>query len=159
MTALLLAVVVAWLYSAGAEYCKPDNTVLFVPLDERFTTRDIVLNLNGVTDYCLVTPEPELISSWKTPAPLEKLHSWVEENIALASTAIISAEMYLYGSLINSRISNDTTTEIRSRIHKLIDLKRQHGTNLYISTVVMRIPSYNGDFEEPWYWTQYGSDI
>lgn len=30
---------------------------------------------------------------------------------------------------------------------------------MYISNVVMRIPSYNGDFEEPWYWADYGSDL
>jgi hypothetical protein len=143
----------------GGKACSRENTVLFVPLDERFTTRDIVLNLNDVTDYCMVTPDPSLISLWKQPAPMGELHAWVEDNIALADTAIISAEMYLYGSLINSRISNDTTAEITGRVHKLVDLSKQHGTKLYVSTVVMRIPSYNGDFEEPWYWTDYGADL
>jgi hypothetical protein len=33
------------------------------------------------------------------------------------------------------------------------------GLKLFISNVVMRIPSYNGDFEEPWYWANYGNDI
>ena len=28
-----------------------------------------------------------------------------------------------------------------------------------MSSVVMRIPGYNGDMEEPWYWEQYGRDI
>jgi hypothetical protein len=30
---------------------------------------------------------------------------------------------------------------------------------LYLSSVVMRIPSYNGDFEEPWYWGVHGRDL
>jgi len=30
---------------------------------------------------------------------------------------------------------------------------------MYASQVVMRIPSYNGDFEEPWFWANYGEDI
>ena len=29
----------------------------------------------------------------------------------------------------------------------------------YMSSVVMRIPGYNGDMEEPWYWENYGRDI
>ena len=33
-------------------------------------------------------------------------------------------------------------------------LRARHGgaTRVYVHAVVMRIPSYNGDFEEPWYW-------
>lgn len=140
--------------------CSREKTVLFIPLDERFTTRDIVLNLKDVMDdFCMITPEPSLLSLWKTPAPIDELHAWVDENMGKAKTAIISAEMYLYGSLINSRISNDTTAEITGRVHQLLDVSKKYGTDLYISTVVMRIPSYNGDFEEPWYWTDYGADI
>ena len=30
---------------------------------------------------------------------------------------------------------------------------------LYMSSVVMRIPGYNGDMEEPWYWENFGRDI
>ncbi len=30
---------------------------------------------------------------------------------------------------------------------------------MYASQVVMRIPAYNGDFEEPWFWADYGDDI
>ena len=33
------------------------------------------------------------------------------------------------------------------------------GALIYFTTVVMRIPSYNGDFEEPWYWANYGRDL
>lgn len=28
-----------------------------------------------------------------------------------------------------------------------------------MSSVVMRIPGYNGDMEEPWYWEKFGRDI
>jgi hypothetical protein len=28
-----------------------------------------------------------------------------------------------------------------------------------VGVVVMRIPAYNGDFEEPWYWGAYGYDL
>lgn len=69
-------------------------------------------------------------------------------------TAIVSAEMVLYGGLIASRSSNDTTKEVLDRLDRLVDVGRR--IKMYVSTVVMRIPSYDGDFEEPWYWEDYG---
>jgi hypothetical protein len=78
-----------------------------------------------------------------------------------ATINIISVEMILYGGLINSRISNDTQAEILGRLARLDSLLRRVAPNaltLYTS-VVMRIPSYNGDFEEPWYWANFGRDL
>ena len=73
---------------------------------------------------------------------------------------IISLEMYLYGGLIQSRISNDTTDEVLARWEILKILKNQNeNLKIFASNVVMRIPSYDGDFEEPWYWANYGEWI
>ena len=68
--------------------------------------------------------------------------------------------MLLYGGLIQSRISNDTTDEVLARWEKLKLLKNQNeNLKIFASNVVMRIPSYDGDFEEPWYWAYYGEWI
>ena len=65
--------------------------------------------------------------------------------------------MYLYGGLIQSRISNDTTNEVLTRWERLKELKNNYpDLKIFASNVVMRIPSYDGDFEEPWYWASYG---
>jgi hypothetical protein len=56
-------------------------------------------------------------------------------------------EMYLYGGLIASRISNDSETEIKLRIDRLEQLKRDNPKlKIYASAVVMRIPAYDNDF-------------
>ncbi len=88
----------------------------------------------------------------------------------MADYAIISAEMYLYGGLIGSRISNDTIDTVTYRLQRLIAVQVVHFYNFFnilktdfrfqqnypfvtfmVSSVVMRIPAYNGDTEEPWY--------
>mmetsp|Transcript_26345 Transcript_26345/g.44472 ORF Transcript_26345/g.44472 Transcript_26345/m.44472 type:complete len:554 (-) Transcript_26345:389-2050(-) len=136
------------------------KTVLFLPLDERYTTRQAFLNLAELTDFCILSPDMDILPSLKQPGDLDKIHSWVDANIPHADAMIISAEMYLYGGLIASRISNDTSSVIEHRAQKLLQYSEDYPyLEMYVSNVVMRIPSYNGDFEEPWYWDDYGYDL
>ena len=58
--------------------------------------------------------------------------------------------MALYGGLINSRISNDSLPVIMDRLDRLSAMLLSARIPVFITTVVMRIPSYDGDFEEPW---------
>ena len=81
---------------------KATPTVLFLPLDERFTTRDAFLNLAKVTPFQIITPNTSLLPLLRQPAPLDDLLAWVDDNIASCDAAIISSEMFLYGGLIAS---------------------------------------------------------
>lgn len=84
----------------------------------------------------------------------------MDQSISKANVVIASLEMLLYGGLIASRISNDSTSTIMNRMERLLSYSHQYpDVDMYISNVVMRIPSYNGDFEEPWYWANYGSNL
>ena len=107
-----------------------------------------------------MTPNLDLLPSLKNEAKLNEIHEWVDENIASADVAILSAEMYLYGGLISSRVSNESTSVILERANRLSSIRTSYPSlDIYVSNVVMRIPSYNGDFEEPWYWADYGYDL
>lgn len=142
------------------------TTVLFIPLDERFTTRSIVLNLARLAqdDVTVVTPPLKLISHWKQPADPGLLFQWLHGQITTSCATssscslLLSTEQLLYGGLINSRLSNTTSDELESRLRTLVGFKREFGDKLriYLSSVIMRIPAYNGDFEEPDYWATYG---
>ena len=125
-----------------------EKRILFLPLDERFTTRDIVVNLAKTTPYCLVTPDASMLPAHKTAANLTAIDSFISENIANADAMIVSAEMYLYGGLINSRVSNDSLATIDKRLERLVSYSKQYPKlQILLSNVVMRIPSYNGDAE------------
>ena len=137
-----------------------NRKILYLPLDERFTTRDLLLNLGKITPFEIETPDKNILSKWKTPADLSKIDKFIEDRIQYADLLLISAEMYLYGGLIASRISNDTSTVIEKRLEKLFSYRYMYpDLDIYVSNVVQRIPSYNGDFEEPWYWADYGFDL
>ena len=73
---------------------------------------------------------------------------------------VASVDMLIYGGLIASRSSNDSEATVLERVRWLADLPRRFpGLRLYLSTTVMRIPAYNEDFEEPWFWALYGADL
>src|SRR5690606_20220544 len=112
-----------------------EKTILFLPLDERFTTRDIFLNMGTLTPYNVITPPKQFIPRLKNPANIPAIHQWIEENIKNVDVMIISAEMFLYGGLIGSRTGNETQSEILSRLKKLVDYKQQHpNVKIYLST-------------------------
>lgn len=107
-----------------------------------------------------MTPDAALLPSLKVPARVDAIHAWVDRHAPAADAMIVSAEMYLYGGLIASRISNETTAVIMARAERLMSYSTKYPSlSVYVSNVVMRIPSYNGDFEEPWYWADYGYDL
>ena len=133
------------------------DEVLYVPLDERYATRGLTLNLARLISSSpdnFVTPPTSLLPRRKHFADPDAVLEWLESRASNASAAIVSAEMVLYGGLIASRSSNETLSIVLSRLDRLLKIPR-----LYLSTVVMRIPSYNGDFEEPWYWATHGRDL
>lgn len=163
--ALALLVALPGLHAAAGD----PLTVLYLPLDERFTTRDAFLNLAQTTPYRVLTPPPSLLPARKTSPDLDQLHAWVDDNIARADVAVVSLELYLYGGLIASRCapsccnsmsgtapsrlsvcscSNDTTDAVLQRLDRLLSFARARPSlRVYASAVVMRIPSYDGDVE------------
>ena len=163
---LCLVLSVVSICNASFSLSPPNNTILFIPLDERFTTRSIVLNLARLIsdEFTVSTPPLELISRWKEPADPALLFQWLHDEIqSSCSTSetcslLLSTEQLLYGGLINSRLSNTSFDELDQRLSRLIELKRTYGDRIriYLSSVIMRIPAYDGDFEEPTYWATYG---
>ena len=123
------------LYSiAYSQFSKTTNNdavlnIFYIPLDERFTTRNAFLNLAQVTPFNITTPPMNIISSQKIPAPLPLMDSFISTYLPLADVAIVSLELYIYGGLINSRCSNNTEADVLSRAQMLVNFAQ---TNLHI---------------------------
>lgn len=93
--AVLVACVCVLQPCVGAAAVTPSSspfTVLFLPIDERFTTYDAFLNLARATPFRVLAPPPALLPSHKVPAPLPELDQWMATNLPLADAAVISAE-------------------------------------------------------------------
>ena len=116
-------------------------TVLFLPLDERFATRGLTLNLGHIAPaYDILTPPEELISFRKIPADPRQLQEWVEGRVGSAHALLASVEMLVYGGLIASRCCNDSSALISERVHWLGGLAaRFPRLRLYLSSVVVRV--------------------
>lgn len=136
------------------------KTLLYIPLDERFATRDAFINLAELTPFKVITPPVELLSQMRKPANIDALHRWIDEQISKTNILVLSAELFLYGSLINSRISKDSLQIIEKRLDKIKDYKKNNPElKIYISTVIMRIPHCSLGTEEPNFWQWCGKDI
>ena len=149
----------------AALLCAPlaaSVNVLYLPLDERFTTRDAFLNLAAVTPFNISTPDVSIISQQRAPANTALLDAWTSAAFAASDAAVVSLELYLYGGLISSRISNASTADVLARLDALVALKLAHpNVRLHAGQVVMRIPSYNTapNVEDVWYWEFHGADL
>ena len=136
------------------------NRIIYLPIDERCNTRHMFLNLARLTPYEVLTPPPEMISNYKTPADLAALDNWIADHIKNAQASLISLEMYIYGGLVPSRIHNTDFQTLAQRLEKLQRLRKQYPqTKLYLSTVIQRIPAYSLSEQEPDYWEDYGAQI
>lgn len=136
--------------------------VAYLPLDERFTTRDAFINLAAVTPFAIDTPAASTLSLQRRPADLALLDAWTAAAFASADAAVVSLELYLYGGLIASRISNASTADVLARLDALVALAAAHPhVRLHAGAVIMRIPSYNTVpcTEDVYYWQFFGADL
>lgn len=138
---------------------KP-KSLLYLPLDERFTTRDLFLSFTEITSFQAITPERSMLPQKKKLSNVKELMDWTAKTANRVEAAVISADMFLYGGLIASRTTNDSITEVQARLKVLeeIRLKNPH-LPIFVSTTVMRMPQYSSSDEEPDYYAQYGREI
>ena len=52
-------------------------TLLYLPLDERFTTRDAFLNLASVTPYQILTPGMDILPRKKEPSNIKEIQAFI----------------------------------------------------------------------------------
>jgi hypothetical protein len=138
---------------------KPKR-LLYLPLDERFTTRDLFLSFAGITPYQVITPDKTMLPQKKQLPDIKALMDWTANTTDRTEAAIISADMLLYGGLIASRTSADTLADVQERLKVLEEIRvKNPRMPIFISTTVMRMPQYSSSDEEPDYYALYGREI
>ena len=60
---------------------------------------------------------------------------------------------------MEKKFENKNKKKILSNLTRKKAKQKPRNGRLYASSVVMRIPAYNGDEEEPWYWAHYGRNL
>ncbi|RLL83121.1 hypothetical protein Y696_10795 [Mesotoga sp. H07pep.5.4] len=134
------------------------NRIVFLPVDERFCTRDYFLLLARAANIDVVTPPKVYLGAKKTPPDLRRLSKWLKETALPGDYLVISVDMLVHGGLIPSRISLDTLDTLIERLGLLEELKKLD-VKIYATTTITRTPFYNSSEEEPDYWQYFGLDM
>lgn len=135
--------------------------VVYVPLDDRPCNYDYPCLLSQMTaDMTMVVPPLSIMGRCKRPSDIEAVWAWLKEEAKDADYAILSVDTLVYGNIIHSRIHHRTEEEINTCLRRFEELKAAC-PKLHIEAfnLVARVAGYNGDFEDPTYWKDYGYRI
>ena len=132
--------------------------VLYVPLDDRPCNYHYPLQIAAMCDDIrLVAPPFEWMGQLKVPTESEKIWAWLFEEAKDADYAILSVDTLVYGNIIHSRIHQRTMEQIDDYLSRFVRLKEENpNLKIHAFNLVARVAGYNGDFEDPTYWSTCG---
>jgi len=132
--------------------------LLFVPLDDRPVTLDMVVELAQAAGVDVRVPDRALLGDRFRPGEVEEIWQWLEAEAgsAEATALIASVEMLCFGGLVASRKSDAEFEEIAPYLERLTALASQ--LPAYLSAVIPRTPVVATDEDAP-YWAAYGDAL
>lgn len=77
--------------------------LLLVPLDSRPVCSAMVQKLGKLAGINVIVPPKELLDNYQEPAKSKKLWQWLQNKSANYNTSIISTDILLHGSLLQTR--------------------------------------------------------
>lgn len=130
--------------------------IVYLPLDERFCTKDYFLML--AKSFELEVIYPGFLGQKKIPADTDYLSNWLIENVQDGDLVLISIDTLLHGGLIPSRIDLLRHETLLEKL-KVLERIRKKDVKIYAVKTLTRIPKYNSSDEEPEYWEYYGKKL
>lgn len=135
------------------------GTILFVPHDDRPTSRENSAEALEMLGYKVLMPPKEMLGGMEPAKDVDAIWKWTNSHVKGADAAVISTDTLLYGGLVASR-NHDISLEVLDDRLKSIEKLRENNKNLklYAFGSLMRTPDGPGG-EEPDYYTEYGPKI
>lgn len=131
-----------------------------VPLDERHWVSDAPVKIGRIAGCEVLVPPRHMLGDKKELGKFEELGPWLRAVASEVDGLVVAVETLAYGGLIASRTTDHPLEECWSRVQVLKEIREDHpGLPIYAFTLVMRIPAYDNDEQEPWYWAHYGARI
>jgi hypothetical protein len=128
-------------------------TLALLPLDERpVNTRypETIARMAGAT---LLLPPVSIRGEQRKPADRKALVQWLKEVAPSCTAVLVSCDYLGYGNLINARISDDTATQVISRLNVLTELD----VPIHAFSLITRVSNADDNVEEPIYWKNWGT--
>ncbi len=139
---------------------KPNNKVVFLPLDERPCNYKFPFDIFKNGNLNITRPPKNLMGDKKRAADFQKIKQFLLEETENADALIIAIDTLLYGGIIPSRLHYHKEDELIKRIEVLKEIKANNPSIIiYAYHLIMRTPQYNSSDEEPDYYEYVGKDI
>ncbi len=129
------------------------ENILLVPLDSRPVCSTMVQKLGRIVGLNVIVPPKELLDNYSQPANRKKLYEWLNNNISHYQKAIISADILLHGSLLQSRQTTVTPKEQQEFLQRLQKLRQENGahTAIDIFSIIPRLLVSDELLPDRWY--------
>ncbi len=129
------------------------KNILLVPLDSRPVCSTMVQKLGRIVGLNVIVPPKELLDNYRHPANRKKLYEWLNNNISHYQKAIISADILLHGSLLQSRQTTVTPKEQQKFLQGLQKLRQENGmhTAIDIFSIIPRLLVSDELLPDRWY--------
>ncbi|WP_196594219.1 DUF4127 family protein [Pectinatus sottacetonis] len=146
----------------GTALAQFNQTILFVPHDNRPISFEQTANNIRALGYKVITPPANLLGSRDDLGHPEALAQWVMDNAGKADFAVLSSDSLVYGSLVASRKHNIAALVLHQRAEYAFYAlhKKYPYLPIYVFSSIMRTPQTNAaSSEEPAYYHIYGTMI
>lgn len=129
------------------------ENIILVPLDSRPVCSTMVQKLGRIVGLNVIVPPKELLDNYRHPANRKKLYEWLNNNISHYQKAIISADILLHGSLLQSRQTTVTPKEQQKFLQGLQKLRQENGmhTAIDIFSIIPRLLVSDELLPDRWY--------
>ena len=147
--------------SAGTQAAQGKGTILFVPHDDRPTSREQSAEAVEKLGYTVLMPPKEMLGGIEEGKP-DELWQWAASQAVRADAAVVSTDSIIYGGLVASRKHELSEEELAERVGRIESLKKLNPKmKVYAFGSLMRTPSSGpaSGGEEPSYYLTYGSQI
>lgn len=146
---------------AKTQAAQGKGTILFVPHDDRPTSREQSAEAVEKLGYTVLMPPKEMLGGIEEGKP-DELWQWAASQAVRADAAVVSTDSIIYGGLVASRKHELSEEELAERVGRIESLKKLNPKmKVYAFGSLMRTPSSGpaSGGEEPSYYLTYGSQI
>ncbi|MEO1287543.1 MAG: DUF4127 family protein, partial [Chloroflexota bacterium] len=120
--------------------------IALIPLDERPVNTRYPRMIADIAGIDFVMPPLDLLSKRRDPNPYDALLTWLEDTAPQLDVLIVSIEQFVFGGLIASRITNAPTTQLMTRLDRLIAISEQYpAMHMFAFSVITRISNANNN--------------
>ena len=117
------------------------GTILFVPHDDRPTSREQSAEAVEKLGYTVLMPPKEMLGGIEAGKP-DELWQWAASQAVRADAAVVSTDSIIYGGLVASRKHELSEEELAERVGRIESLKKLNPKmKVYAFGSLMRTPS------------------